>query len=184
MKWSMYGLCIEVRNIGLGTANNVSMKWSFPIAEVVKEVNKIAGTGRVLTYNRKSERLNVKLNEELVQSVGWRAHRRDAVDYIMPASIETTPTTLMVPAWQRQLDVVMRQTHRAGDKLFVDYAGQTVPVIDRATGAVREAQIFVAVLGASNYTYASLSERCLRYGVLTAERWKNCKGYRVFLRLN
>ena len=57
-------------------------------------------------------------------------------------------------AWQRQLDVVMRQTHRAGDKLFVDYAGQTVPVIDRATGAVREAQSFVAVLGASNYTYA------------------------------
>ena len=48
----------------------------------------------------------------------------------------------------------MRQTHRAGDKLFVDYAGQTVPVIDRATGAVREAQSFVAVLGASNYTYA------------------------------
>ena len=56
--------------------------------------------------------------------------------------------------WQRQLDVVMRQTHRAGDKLFVDYAGQTVPVTDRTTGEVREAQIFVAVLGASNYTYA------------------------------
>jgi len=56
--------------------------------------------------------------------------------------------------WQCQLDAVMRQTHRAGDKLFVDYAGQTVPVIDRITGEVREAQIFVAVLGASNYTYA------------------------------
>src|SRR5690606_32080449 len=57
-------------------------------------------------------------------------------------------------AWQGKLDVVMRQDHRAGEKLFVDYAGQTVPVIDRATGEVREAQIFVAVLGASNYTYA------------------------------
>ena len=42
----------------------------------------------------------------------------------------------------------------AGEKLFVDYAGQTVEVIDPATGEVRQAQIFVAVLGASNYTYA------------------------------
>ena len=57
-------------------------------------------------------------------------------------------------AWAGKLDVVMRQTHRAGEKLFVDYAGQTVEVIDRATGEVRSAQIFVAVLGASNYTYA------------------------------
>ncbi len=48
----------------------------------------------------------------------------------------------------------MRQDHRAGEKLFVDYAGQTVPIIDCATGEIREAQIFVAVLGASNYTYA------------------------------
>jgi len=48
----------------------------------------------------------------------------------------------------------MRQDHRAGEKLFVDYAGQTVPIVDRHTGEVSEAQIFVAVLGASNYTYA------------------------------
>ena len=48
----------------------------------------------------------------------------------------------------------MRQTHVGGDKLFVDYAGDTVPVIiDRPTGEVRQAQIFVAVLGASNFTY-------------------------------
>jgi len=57
-------------------------------------------------------------------------------------------------AWRGHLDVVMRQTHIAGDKLFVDYAGHTMPVIDRMTGEVRQAQIFVAVLGASNYTYA------------------------------
>jgi transposase len=57
-------------------------------------------------------------------------------------------------AWQGRLDVVMRQDHRAGEKLFVDYAGQTVPVIDASTGEIREAQIFVAVLGVSNYTYA------------------------------
>lgn len=48
----------------------------------------------------------------------------------------------------------MRQHHRAGEKLFVDYARQTVPVVDRTTPEIREAQIFVAVLGTSNYTYA------------------------------
>jgi len=56
--------------------------------------------------------------------------------------------------WQGRLDRVMRQDHRAGEKLFVDYAGRTVPVIDRTTGEINEAQIFVAVMGASNYTYA------------------------------
>lgn len=56
--------------------------------------------------------------------------------------------------WLGKLDVVMRQNHRAGEKLFVDYAGQTVPVVDRASGEVHETQIFVAVLGASNHTYA------------------------------
>jgi len=56
--------------------------------------------------------------------------------------------------WAARLDVVMRHDHRAGEKLFVDYAGQTVKIIDRETGEIHKAQIFVAVLGASNYTYA------------------------------
>jgi transposase len=57
-------------------------------------------------------------------------------------------------AWSAKLDVVMRQEHRAGEKLFVDYAGQSVEVVDRHTGEIRAAAIFVAVLGASSYTYA------------------------------
>ncbi len=56
--------------------------------------------------------------------------------------------------WQRTLDLVMRQEHRAGEKLFVDFAGRTIPVIDPSTGEVRPAELFVAVLGASNYLYA------------------------------
>jgi transposase len=57
-------------------------------------------------------------------------------------------------SWERKLSVTMRQSHVGGDKLFVDYAGDTVPVIvDRLTGETREAQIFVAVMGASNFTY-------------------------------
>ena len=56
--------------------------------------------------------------------------------------------------WVKKLDVSLRQEHRAGEKLFVDYAGQTVPIICRTTGEITQAQIFLAVLGASNYTYA------------------------------
>jgi transposase len=55
--------------------------------------------------------------------------------------------------WRAQLEPMMRQKHRAGEKLFVDYAGQTVTITDPETGAISQAQIFVAVLGASNYTY-------------------------------
>ena len=47
-----------------------------------------------------------------------------------------------------------RQSHRPGEKLFVDWAGATMPLYDPATGQARRAQLFVAVLGASNYTYA------------------------------
>jgi len=56
--------------------------------------------------------------------------------------------------WAKIIDPVMRQEHRAGEKLFVDYAGMTVPVYDAQRSETREAQIFVAVLGASNYSYA------------------------------
>ncbi len=56
--------------------------------------------------------------------------------------------------WVQKLDLVLRQDHRVGEKMFVDHAGPTVPIVDRETGQVHAAAIFVAVLGASNYTYA------------------------------
>jgi len=57
-------------------------------------------------------------------------------------------------AWRSRLKLSLRQVHKAGEKLFVDYCGPTVPVLDHRSGTVREAQIFVAVLGCSNYTFA------------------------------
>ena len=57
-------------------------------------------------------------------------------------------------AWKGGLAPTMRQSHVAGEKMFVDYAGATLEVIDGLTGEVRAAQIFVATLGASSYTYA------------------------------
>lgn len=60
--------------------------------------------------------------------------------------------------WRQQLDVVLRQEHKAGEKLFVDYAGDTIPLYDPKGGPERPASIFVAVLGASNYAYAEATE--------------------------
>jgi len=55
--------------------------------------------------------------------------------------------------WRQKLSVVLRGEHRAGEKVFVDYAGSTADIIDPKTGEVRTAQIFIGVLGASSYTY-------------------------------
>lgn len=56
--------------------------------------------------------------------------------------------------WKGAHNLSMRQVHKGGDKLFVDYCGLTIPVTDPVSGAVSAAQIFVACLGASNYTFA------------------------------
>lgn len=56
--------------------------------------------------------------------------------------------------WRNRRGVVMRQEHKAGEKLFVDWAGDTIPVYDPRGGPVQAAHLFVAVLGASSYTYA------------------------------
>ncbi|WP_111979360.1 IS21 family transposase [Algibacillus agarilyticus] len=57
-------------------------------------------------------------------------------------------------AWLKTQRLSMRQHHKAGEKLFVDYCGPTLPIVNPKTGEYRTAQVFVAVMGASNYTYA------------------------------
>ena len=56
--------------------------------------------------------------------------------------------------WKKRQDPRMRQVHRAGEKLFVDYAGKKPRFVDRETGQVTEVELFVAVLGASNKVFA------------------------------
>ncbi len=56
--------------------------------------------------------------------------------------------------WRRRLDVVLRQEHKAGETMFADWAGATIPVHNPSNGQVWQASLFVAVLGASSYTYA------------------------------
>lgn len=75
--------------------------------------------------------------------------------------------------WLKKQKRSMRQTHKAGEKLFVDYAGQTVPIVSHKTGEIRTAQIFVAVLGASNYWNICVKKIRLWFG--------NCLGLRGLL---
>ena len=71
-----------------------------------------------------------------------------------PDGYQYSQFCLLYRQWTGKLDVCLRQTHRAGEKLFVDYAGQTIPVTDPVSGQVKEAYLFVAALGASSYTFA------------------------------
>ena len=66
-------------------------------------------------------------------------------------------------AWECRLSPTMRQLHVAGERMFVDYAGTVLEVMDGATGEVHTCQLFVAVLGASNYTYveATFTQRLI-----------------------
>ena len=59
--------------------------------------------------------------------------------------------------WRKRITPTMRQTHVAGEKLFVDWAGDTIPIYDSRGGPALQAHLFVAVLGASSYTYAEVT---------------------------
>lgn len=71
-----------------------------------------------------------------------------------PAGYQYSQFCDLFRKWRKSLDLCMRQEHRPGEKLFVDYCGRRLPIVDPSTGEVRDAQVFVAVMGASNYTYA------------------------------
>ena len=77
-----------------------------------------------------------------------------------PEGYQYSQFCLLYHQWAGHLDVCLRQSYRAGEKLLVDYAGLTMPIVDPQTGQESPAELFVAVLGASNYTFcrASMSQ--------------------------
>ena len=79
----------------------------------------------------------------------WEEHRA-----IYPEGYGYSRFCELYRVWEARLSPTMRQGHVAGERMFVDYAGTTLEVIDASTGEAMTAQLFVAVLGASNYTYA------------------------------
>jgi len=83
----------------------------------------------------------------------WEAYKEqygaDAYEY--------TQFRVYYRRYKQKLNPSMRQTHIAGEKLFVDYSGVTIPIYDQQDGTVSKAQVFVAVLGASGYTFVHVT---------------------------
>lgn len=91
----------------------------------------------------------LQTHRNLTLQLVWEEYREPASDgYSYSRFCE------LYRAWGRKLDVVLRQEHRAGEKMFVDFAGEKIPVYDQRTGVVDfQAPVFVAVLGASSYPF-------------------------------
>jgi len=78
----------------------------------------------------------------------WQEYRRD-----YPNGYQYSRFCDLYRRWEGKLDVVLRQPHRAGEKMFLDWAGLTLSIVDPTTGQVQDVHIFVATLGMSNLTY-------------------------------
>jgi transposase len=88
-------------------------------------------------------------HSHLTQQLVWEEYRQ-----AHPDGYGYSRFSELYQRWRRKLDVVLRQEHKAGEKMFVDWAGATIPIHDRLTGETTPASVFVAVLGASSYTWA------------------------------
>jgi transposase len=134
--------------------------WPLPAAmtDAALEAQLFAGAGTKQGHRRHAEPDWAEIHRELKRKHVTLQILWDEYIEQHPAGYRYSRFCELYRGWAGRLSVTMRQNHAGGDKLFVDYAGDTVPVIiDRLTGQTRPAQIFVAVLGASNLTYAEAS---------------------------
>jgi len=132
------------------------LRWPLPatLTDRVLEVMLYAGHGPRQGERRKSEPDWAYVHHELRRPgvtlmLLWEEYRQR-----QPGGYGYSRWCELYRAWEGRLSPTMRQAHPAGERMFVDYAGQTVDLIDGRSGEVRPAQIFVAAMGASNYTYA------------------------------
>jgi transposase len=151
------GVAASTVRLTLDRFQAVGLSWPLPeeMTDAALEARLFAGAGTKQGYRRQAEPDWTSIHRELKRkhvtlSLLWH-------EYIEcnPEGYRYSRFCDLYRSWEHKLSVTMRQTHLGGDKLFVDYAGATVPVIiDRLTGELCEAQIFVAVMGASNFTHA------------------------------
>jgi len=132
------------------------LHWPLPatLTDRVLEAMLYAGHGRQQGARRKAEPDWPYVHHELRRPgvtlmLLWEEYRQRE-----PDGYRYSRWCELYRAWEGRLSPTMRQAHPAGERMFVDYAGQTIDLTDGRTGETRPAQIFVAVMGASNYTYA------------------------------
>lgn len=107
-------------------------------------------------YNYIYNELKSSKKNEITLKLLWQEYRET-----YPDGYEYTQFRVLYNRFKKKLNPSMRQVHIAGDKVFVDYSGLTMPIYNSKTGEIDKAQIFVAVLGASGYTFvhASMSQK-------------------------
>src|SRR5215831_17833972 len=134
----------------------VGLRWPLPatLTDRVLEAMLYAGHGRQQGARRKAEPDWAYVHHELRRPgvtlmLLWEESRQRE-----PDGYRYSRWCELYRAWESRLSPTMRQAHPAGERMFVDYAGQTIDLTDGRTGEIRPAQIFVAAMGASNYTYA------------------------------
>src|SRR6516164_7467348 len=133
--------------------------WPLPatLSDRVLEAMLYAGPGTQCGLRRKAEPDWTHVHRELRRPgvtlmLLWEEYRQAA-----PDGYGYSRWCELYRGWEGRLSPTMRQSHPAGERMFVDYAGQTVELCDGRSGEIRAAQIFVAVMGASSYTYAEAS---------------------------
>lgn len=156
----------QALNIGYGTvvdylerAEKASLEWPLPEALSERELGRLLFPTQPRTGQRRFAEPDFALvhHELRLKSVTkqllWQEYRQqhpsDGYSYAQFCH--------RYLKWLGCQQRSMRQIHRAGEKLFVDYCGPTMPVVNPDTGEIRNAQVFVAVLGASSYTFACAS---------------------------
>ncbi len=142
----------------LGRAKRANLIWPLPEDLTDEQLENILYKSSTTSAEKKKHQGEIDwayINKELKRksvtlALLWKEYKAEN-----PQGLSYSQFCRRYGEWAQHLDVWMRQTHKLGEKLFVDYAGQTMPVvINKETGEVRDAQIFVATLGASNFTYA------------------------------
>lgn len=152
-------LSVGVVNKYLQMAKNLKLTWPLPqhledeqLLNNYLAVHKLQPTSDT---HKASQSIDFALVRQELKRKGvtlqllWEEHTKAT-----SSTLSYSHFCYMYRNWRKTQPQSMRQTHKAGDKVFVDYAGQTVAITDPLSGEINTAQIFVGVLGASNYVYA------------------------------
>jgi transposase len=148
------GVAASTVRATLGRFRAAGLTWPLPqeMTDAALEAALFANAGTKQGHRRRGEPDWLAIHRELKRKHVTLSILWDEYIEREPEGYRYSRFCDLYRGWEAKLSVTMRQTHVGGDKLFVDYAGDTVPVVDRLTGEVRQAQIFVAVMGASNFT--------------------------------
>ena len=138
--------------------NNLNMQWPLPDNASLDALDKALLPGRSYRTQRVIPDwvdVNIDLsNKGVTKQLLWQEYQAEHGS----SALGYTQFCNHYRAWKGQQRRSMRQTHKAGEKLFIDFCGPTMPIVNPDTGEIRRAAILVACMGASNYTYIEACE--------------------------